>query len=253
MDKDRASIVQKAFARQAKAFARSPLQTDPERLRRLIRFMAPQAGETVLDVACGPGIVTGALAGEGLQALGIDLTDAMVREARARQAGGHYVRGDVARLPFRKGIFDIVVCRNSFHHLADPLAVAREMKRVTRLGGRVVIEDMRAPDDPVQREYHELIERLRDTAHERTLTRGEMLEVLAAAGLVPAREEPLIFSIDFEEWIDRAYPGPAARQRARAMLEACLEKDRCGLRVFTEAGRLKFERRSLLLGATHPA
>ena len=245
------SKVQKAFARQAQAFARSPLQTDPARLSRLLAFLRPRPGERALDVACGPGIVTGALERAGLLAAGIDLTREMIREALPR--GGRYVQGDVARLPFPDGTFDVAVCRNSCHHFAVPGAVLCEMARVLRPGGRVIVEDMRAPEDPRQREYHETIERLRDVSHVRTLTRGEFRDLAAAAGLAGFEEAPVTFVIDFDEWIDRAFPAPGERERARLLMEASVGDDRCGLRVWREDGRLKFERQSLMWRAVRPA
>ena len=66
MDKDHRTKTLKGFGRQARAFARSPVHLNPERLRRLVEFVAPCAGERVLDAACGPGIVTGALAASGI-------------------------------------------------------------------------------------------------------------------------------------------------------------------------------------------
>jgi ubiquinone/menaquinone biosynthesis C-methylase UbiE len=252
VDRRHAAIIQKRFARQAKAFAQSPLQNDPERLRRLIAFAAPHPGDRALDVACGPGIVSAALAAAGALAVGIDLTREMIREARGA-GGGPYVRGEVERLPFGAGVFDLVLCRNSCHHFTEPSEVVREMARVVRPGGSVVIEDMRAPDDPAQREYHETMERLRDPSHTRTLTRGDLRGLLRAAGLVGLRDEPIAFVIDFDEWLDRAYPEPRAGRRARVMMEACIEDDHAGLRVWREEGRLKFERMSLLCGAVRPA
>ena len=247
--RNRESIM-KGFARQARAFARSPLQRDPERLGRLLAFAAPRPDEAALDVACGPGIVTAALARRAGLVVGVDLAREMIDEARG--AGGLYLRADVERLPFKDGSFDLVICRNACHHFADPPVVAREMRRVARLGGRVVIEDMAAPEDPARREYHETIERLRDTAHARTLTRPEIRALLEAAGLRVEREEPIAFVVDFEEWADRAFPPPADKEKARAMLLACLEEDRAGLRVWREGERLKFERQSVLCRATRP-
>jgi len=241
----RSSIVQERFGRQARAFARSPLQRDPGRLRRLVAFSGARAGEKALDAACGPGIVSAALREEGLFVVGVDLTRAMLREAA--RAGGPYVRGDLERLPFRTAAFDLLICRSTFHHLSDPERVMREMVRVVRRGGRVVIEDMQAPDDHAQREYHETIERLRDRAHARTLTLGELRSLAEEAGLSGIHDERIAFVIDFREWIGRAYPAPADRRRAQAMMEACLENDLAGLKVWREGARLKFERRSMLL------
>jgi ubiquinone/menaquinone biosynthesis C-methylase UbiE len=245
MVKERDTIVQEAFARQAAAYARSALQTSPERLRRLLDFLDPRAGDAVLDVACGPGIVTGALVERGLLAVGVDLTAEMIRQASGTGAG-LYARANAARLPFRDGVFDAALCRNSFHHVTDAGIVLGEMVRVTRTRGLVVVEDMIAPTDPAQRDYQATIERLRDVSHSRSLTRDEFRSLAGAAGLTGFDEVPIAMVIDFEEWIDRAYPTPGNRERARAMMEACVAEDLCGLRVWREDGRLKFERRSLL-------
>jgi len=251
MDGDRRAKTLEGFGRQARAFARSPVHLDPERIRRLLAFVAPRRGERVLDAACGPGIVTGALAGSGARAVGVDLTAEMLAEARASQEG-MFVRGDAERLPFADGTFDAAVTRNALHHIADPGAVLRDMARVLRPAGRLIVEDIRAPDDPGRRAYHEEIERLRDPSHTRSLTEEELRALGAEAGLTEPRGLRAKFVIDFEEWIERAYPAPADRRRARSMMESSVDEDRCGLRVFWHDGRLKFERESMLYSAVRP-
>ena len=251
MIEDHRSKTLRGFGRQARAFARSPLHRDPRRLRRLLDFISPRPGESALDVACGPGIVTTALRQQGVRAVGVDLTIEMIAEARVAD-GGSYVRGDGTCLPFRDGSFDVVLARNALHHLSEPARAVSEMARIVRPGGRVVLEDMQAPDDAAKREYHETIERLRDVAHVRTLTAAGIRTLAERAGLIDGRESPGRFEIDFDEWIDRACPDPANRERARAMVEACLDADRSGLRVWRDAGKLKFERHSLIYGAVRP-
>src|SRR5262249_4634499 len=78
---DPRAVAQAAFARQARAFSESPLQTDPRRLERLLTFLEPRPGERTLDLACGPGIVTRELWRAGLLATGLDLTREMLKEA----------------------------------------------------------------------------------------------------------------------------------------------------------------------------
>ena len=245
------STARQAFARQARAFSRSPLQTDPARLARLVEFVRPLPGERALDLACGPGIVAAALERAGLLVAGIDLTREMLREAVAR--GGRCVQGNVDRLPFPARTFDVTVCRNSFHHFPAPRAVMDEMARVLRPGGRAIVEDMCAPEDPAARDRHETIERLRDIAHAATLTRAEFADLAAGAGLTGFESQPLAFVIEFDEWIDRAYPSPENREQARLLMDEAIGNESYGLRVFREDGLLKFERRSVIWRAVRPA
>jgi ubiquinone/menaquinone biosynthesis C-methylase UbiE len=256
----RAEIVE-AFGRQARMFARSALHRDEERLRRLVDRVAPEPGERGLDVACGPGIVATALAARGVRMVGADLTMEMLRLAAdasdGRGAAGDgpgidRVRAEAGRLPFADSAFDFVVCRNAFHHFLDPAAVVREMARVTRSTGRVVIEDLVAPEDLIERDEHEVIERLRDRAHVRTLTPDDFRRLLEHAGLAPREVQEFEMRIDFDEWMDRAFPEPAAKERARRLMLDGLAAPRGGRRVFLEEGRLRFVRLSRMIVAARP-
>jgi SAM-dependent methyltransferase len=242
---DRRAVVRR-FEQEAGAFKESPVHRDPARLQRLLTCASPREGERALDVACGPGIVLKALAGSGALAVGIDVTPAMLREAR--DSGGALVAGDAATLPFADGVFDLVVSRNATHHIPRPGPVFAECARVLRPGGRFVHEDMAAAEDLRERDFQESIERLRDPAHARTLPPTETRELVAAAGLRLEREETFFLSLDFEEWVDR--PRPAAG--ARELMERRQQAAPGGLRSWMEAGRLWFERPSLLLRAVRP-
>jgi ubiquinone/menaquinone biosynthesis C-methylase UbiE len=136
---------------------------------------------TVLDVACGPGIVACAAAGHASHVTGVDLTPAMIDQAKRRQqAMGlgnlEWHVGNACALPFDKGAFDVVLTRYSFHHLPDPMVALREMNRVCRPGGRLVVIDA-TPSPQCQAAYDQM-EILRDRSHTSALT----LEQLRAMG-----------------------------------------------------------------------
>lgn len=245
MDAEREAARSDRFEREARDFARSPLHRDPERLRRLIAFSGAARGESALDVACGPGIVAAGLAAAGLTVVAVDRAAGMLREARG--SGALLGRAAADRLPFGDGAFDLVVCRNSFHHFEEPGAVLAEMARVTRHGGRVVIEDMVAAEDLRERDAQEVIERLRDSAHARTLPGSEFRALAAAAGLRDPAETRFLLQVDFDEWVDRPRPDPARRARARRLMEERTAGPPGGLRSWVEGGRLRFERPSLLM------
>src|SRR6476661_6643795 len=81
-----ADIVLDQFTRQAEPFANSAAMRDEDALRLLVEFSAAGATDTVLDVACGPGLVVAAFAGVCRRATGIDLTPAMIDKAREHVA-----------------------------------------------------------------------------------------------------------------------------------------------------------------------
>lgn len=103
---------------------------------------------SVLDVGCGTGMLSERLLGAfpSCRLAGVDLSPAMVERARARLAGRAEVReADAERLPFHDGVFDLVVCNDSFHHYPDPGRAAFQMWRVLRKGGALVLGDVWQP------------------------------------------------------------------------------------------------------------
>jgi SAM-dependent methyltransferase len=93
--------------------------------RALLTVFAEQVAQVgagqgrVWDVGCGPGHVTAFLAGLGLDAAGIDLSDGMVAQARARHPGLEFRRGSMTALPSGDGTWDGLVCFYSLIHMID--------------------------------------------------------------------------------------------------------------------------------------
>ena len=180
------------FTRQATPFSTAATITDVNALRMVVEAAAPKPGDTLLDVACGGGIVVCAFAPHVKHATGIDVTPAMLDRARqhaAEKAVGNVTwdRGDVTCLPYPDAAFDIVVTRFSMHHFTEPLQVMREMVRVCAPGGRVVVVDMYASDDPAKAAEWNRAERLRDPSHVRCLSLGELTSLFQSAHLAKPR------------------------------------------------------------------
>lgn len=85
-----------------------------------------------------------------------------------------FVRGDVCDLPFPDESFDLVLSRLAFHHFVDIDTPFREMRRVLRPGGQLVLIDMEAAGEEC-RDIRDGIERMRDVSHVRNLSRQEIL------------------------------------------------------------------------------
>ena len=111
-------------------------------LESFARFVAPQPGQRVLDVGCGPGALARIMARHGCQVVGVDANPAMV--ARAEELAealpaAEFRLGSVLALPFDGPEFDVITATNVIFLLSDPLAGLREMARVCRPGGRVAM------------------------------------------------------------------------------------------------------------------
>jgi ubiquinone/menaquinone biosynthesis C-methylase UbiE len=103
----------------------------------------PRATETVLDVACGTGVVSRAAAKAGGVVTGLDLNAGMLAVARNVASEGkpiNWVEGSALDLPFPAASFDVVFCQLGLQFFPDPGKALREMRRVTKdTGGRVAV------------------------------------------------------------------------------------------------------------------
>jgi demethylmenaquinone methyltransferase/2-methoxy-6-polyprenyl-1,4-benzoquinol methylase len=122
--------------------------------RQVARLAEVQAGSHVLDVCCGTGDITRALAARGGRAVGLDFSEAMLRVARSRgTASGNpeYTQGDAQNLPFNDGSFDAVTVGYGLRNLPDWKQGLAEMARVARSGGRIVALDFGKPPNAAWR------------------------------------------------------------------------------------------------------
>jgi ubiquinone/menaquinone biosynthesis C-methylase UbiE len=160
---------------------------------RMIVRLRLQPGHRVLDAGCGTGDDARRLAelvGPSGRVTGIDFSQAMVDEARARAEGSglpvEFRQGDACHLDLPDASFDGVRCERMLIHLTEPAAAVAEMVRVTRPGGRVVIFD--ADMDTIVFDHPDLaMTRRIATAIADKLTNGrigrQLPRLLADAGL----------------------------------------------------------------------
>jgi ubiquinone/menaquinone biosynthesis C-methylase UbiE len=153
--------------------------TTRETLRRLP--MTPAA--RVLDVGCGTGELMRRLRAKYPDAVlaGIDPVAEMLAVARDKLSGNEDLRtGYADALPWSAGAFDVVVSCNMFHYISHPVEALREMGRVLRPGGSLVLTDW--CDDYLACRVCNLYLRLTNRAFYKTYRQGECLELLHAAG-----------------------------------------------------------------------
>jgi demethylmenaquinone methyltransferase/2-methoxy-6-polyprenyl-1,4-benzoquinol methylase len=129
--------------------------------RRLVTLAAPARGSVMLDLCCGTGDVALRLAAQGAAVVGLDFSEPMlsVGRQRAAKAGVDHrrlvlVQGDALRIPFADETFDAVTISYGLRNLASTEEGLREMWRVAKPGGRLVVLDFGKPDNPVWRRLY---------------------------------------------------------------------------------------------------
>jgi SAM-dependent methyltransferase len=243
------------FTRQALPFSTAKPIRDGQALELLVAAAGAGPEDTVLDVACGPGLVACAFARVARHVTGIDLTPAMLDRARAIAADQAVTNvsfrvGDVAHLPFPDASFSIVVSRFAFHHFVDPGAVLAEMKRVCKPGGHIAVADLIASPDPARAEAFHQMEILRDPSHARALPLTALLQLFADAGLPAPIVTPWSFDVDVDGVLERSFPVPGSEATIRRMFAESVVDDAMGLATRSDAGKLTFTYRNVVLTAT---
>ena len=132
--------------------------TRGRRYRELVRRSGARPGDRVLDVGCGTGYLAGIAAravAPGGSVLGVDASESMVEYARGAVGtpSCRFEVGTAQALPAEDAAFDVVLSSLMLHHVpdADQPAALREMRRVLRPGGRLLLADFRPPTSRAMR------------------------------------------------------------------------------------------------------
>jgi demethylmenaquinone methyltransferase/2-methoxy-6-polyprenyl-1,4-benzoquinol methylase len=124
--------------------------------RRLVADAVGAApGQRVLDIAAGTGTSSQAFADRGADVVACDFSLGMLQVGRRRLPRMPFVAGDAMSLPFDDGSFDAVTISFGLRNIHDPSAGLREMRRVTRPGGRLVVCEFSTPVFPAFRTIYE--------------------------------------------------------------------------------------------------
>ncbi|KUJ65851.1 ubiquinone biosynthesis methyltransferase UbiE [Streptomyces albus subsp. albus] len=113
--------------------------------KEVARAVAARAGERVLDLAAGTGTSSMTFGTEGATVVPCDFSLGMLREGKRRNPALPLTAGDATRLPFADGAFDAVTISFGLRNVHDPDAALRELLRVTRPGGRILVCEFSRP------------------------------------------------------------------------------------------------------------
>jgi ubiquinone/menaquinone biosynthesis C-methylase UbiE len=206
----------------------------------LVGFAGVQPGTRVLDVGCGPGALTAALAqqvGAG-SVTAADPSEPFVQACRARLRGVEVVVAAAEALPFAEATFDAALSQLVVNFMADAEAGVREMARVTRSGGIVAacvwdyageMTLLRAFWDAAREVEPERALAADEGAVMRWCADGELAELWRAAGLREVRFAPLVVSAAYTDFEDLWAPLPTGIAPSGAFCKSLDEVRRAAL------------------------
>lgn len=200
--------VAKQFGSQASAYLTSAVHASGRDLQQLRARLADFPAAQVLDLGCGAGHASFAAAEVVAKVTAYDLSAQMLEVVAkaAREKGLSNIatqQGYAEVLPFAGASFDVVISRYSAHHWHDVGQALREVKRVLKPGGTLIMMDVMSPGHPVRNIWLQTVEALRDTSHVQNYSSGEWLSMITEAGLISRTLTTDRLVLEFASWVAR--------------------------------------------------
>ncbi|MGA7777503.1 MAG: methyltransferase domain-containing protein [Paraburkholderia sp.] len=197
-----------AFGSTAAAYLTSHVHATGADLQALAASIAATPDATVLDMGCGAGHASFAVAPHAQSVVAYDIAPQMLATvaAAASERGLTNIRtqqGAAETLPFDDASFDCVISRMSAHHWHDVPQALAEVRRVLKPGGQVLFVDIAGIDHPLLDTHIQAVEVLRDASHIRDYRADEWVAYFAAAGLKATIRERWRLPIEFASWVAR--------------------------------------------------
>lgn len=206
-------IAARQFGAAASEYLTSAVHARGEDLADLAARCAARPAGKILDLGCGAGHASYAIAPHAREVIAYDVSaemlDVVARTARERGLGNIRTQAGAAEaLPFAAQELDAVVSRLSAHHWRDVGAALREMHRVLAPGGIAIVIDVAGADDPLCDTHLQAIELLRDCSHVRNYTLAQWRALASAADLACEESSGWRIPIEFDTWIARMRTPP---------------------------------------------
>jgi SAM-dependent methyltransferase len=225
MPKHHDSVVEAQFGPRAKAYVESAVHAQGSDLETLSAIAAERKPQHALDLGCGGGHVSYALAPHAMRVTAADLSADMLAAvaANAREKGlANITTVETAaeRLPFADADFDLLACRYSAHHWRDFEGGLRQARRVLKAGAPAIFIDACSAGTGLFDTHLQAVELLRDPSHVRDYSVGEWIAALNRAGFAIMSCRTWRLRMDFPVWTARMRTPTDHIQAIRSLQDA---------------------------------
>jgi len=228
--------VTKQFGRVAQAYLSSTVHSQGADLLAVADKLKATSEAKVLDLGCGAGHLSFAVAPQVESVVAYDLSAEMIEvvsnEAQRRDIRNISTRqGPAEELPFEDATFDWVCTRYSAHHWTGIRRAIGEVRRILKPGGSLVVIDTCAPASFLLDTHLQTIELLRDSSHVRNYTLDEWKSMLAEEGLQLRAHSFWKLPLDFTAWVGRMKTPAIYAEAIRSLLQSSPQEVRDYFRV----------------------
>lgn len=216
MQNDHSETVHAQFDSQAQAYLQSAVHAaGPDLLHasELITQSIPAASGRFLDVGCGAGHLSFAVAGALASVVAVDPSPNMLATvSRAAREKGltniQTIQASAESMPFDDGQFCVVASRYSAHHWLKLPEALKEMRRVVKPGGYLLMLDIEGDENPLVNTHLQAIELLRDRSHIQDRSPSEWDRLITDAGFSTIEHQSWVTRLEFEPWVTRMRTSP---------------------------------------------
>ncbi len=124
--------------------------------KKIKKTIRPEKGDKILDIAAGTGTSSAAIFNDDVEIIAVDISEKMIEVARKNYPNITFIQADATQLPFEDNTFDITTISFGIRNINNPIKALKEMYRVTKVGGKVVICEFSMPDNRAFKKLYKL-------------------------------------------------------------------------------------------------
>ena len=235
--------IREEFKKQAASWGKNEISPH---LQWVVDRLSLRPALEVLDVATGTGLLSRAISPCVKRVVAVDITPEMLAQGQSEAdrlgiTNVSFEQGAAEALPYPTASFDMVVTRFSVHHFKSPEVVMREMCRVCRHGGTLVVIDIVSSEDEELAARYNNVERLRDSSHTQALSPSGLKKIVEDAGAKILNYYSREVENSVDDWLDFTHTEENRRRQILALMQRELKRDvETGMRPFLKEDKLMF-------------